>query len=235
MAVVWVRNSTKGSTAGADSITSSFAALPAAGNAIVVTCWAFSSNAFATGNVTDNQGNTYTFIEERANVSGDARAATYYALNIGAPSGTFTVTLNMSGASDAMVVGSAEFSGVAVTGALDQHTTGQGTSAAPSTGTTASTSQADEVAVGTVEIGTNGPYVTPSGWSQIIEEDDNSGIQGGESVYQILSAVGTPAATWSTGSVGWSGCIATFKGEGSTAIRVNTPTWPFPHPPMRTA
>lgn len=72
----------------ATSITRSFGVLPSAGDLIVVNCGGFTSGTIL---VSDNQGNTYHQAVRTSSFG--YSTAIWYAFNIGAPAGTFTITI----------------------------------------------------------------------------------------------------------------------------------------------
>jgi phosphatidylinositol-3-phosphatase len=129
-----------------------------------------------------------------------------------------TITVTVGGASAA--TSAIAFSVLDVTGAsasaLDATATNSGTTQPASTGTTATTAQASEIAIG--DIGWNFS-VTPSGQTAgytttAIEQSTVSGSAAGEqAAWQLLTATGprSYSATLSPSSVAWTGAIATFR------------------------
>src|SRR5258707_1321327 len=94
-------------SSGAASTATSFSTLPSAGNLIIV----FGSsgkdpNAIACA---DNQGNTY-HLAVKSSSAFTGPCAIFYAYNIGAPVGTFTVTISDPGAGSTSVA-AVEYSG----------------------------------------------------------------------------------------------------------------------------
>jgi phosphatidylinositol-3-phosphatase len=112
------------------------------------------------------------------------------------------------------------FTVLEVTGAsaapLDMTATNSGSTRPASTGTTAATSQASEIAI--ADIGWN-LTATPSGQTAgytttAVEQSTVSGSAAGEqAAWQLLAATGPQrySATLRPSSVGWTGAIATFK------------------------
>ena len=127
--------------------------------------------------------------------------------------GVTSITVTVTGTAS-LAMTAVDISGAA-TNPLDRTMTKRGSGGAASTGTTATTSQADEIVVG--DIGWNGA-VTPSkqtaGFTLVASQQSKvSSIQTGEqAAWRLLSATGaeTFAATMSS-SVPWLGAIATFK------------------------
>jgi hypothetical protein len=92
-----------------------FVETPTAGNLIVVAVARFNDDP-AAGEVTDNQGNTYTLIGSAINDGNSNHIAFYYAKNIAA-SGAFTISI--AGADNKVVAH--EFVGLDTTAPLDQN------------------------------------------------------------------------------------------------------------------
>ena len=105
---------------------------------------------------------------------------------------------------------------------LDRTSTGTGSSATPSSGATATTSQADELLIGA--IGTEGPDGDAAGtWGNSFTAGPRLGTTGGTQTtptsrvslgYRIVSATGAyTAAKSGITSRDWAAMIATFKAE----------------------
>lgn len=115
-----------------------------------------------------------------------------------------------------------EFSGITTTSPLDVQTSNSGTSSTPSSGTTGTTAQADELVLITLAVDT-GPIVgglgidAASGYTNmdVWQQDtaDTFDYAGTSHDYKIVAATGTQSGSWGTlvGSYAWRGKIATFK------------------------
>lgn len=97
----------------------SFTTLPSAGNLIVV-CISENRGAGVKGvsTVTDNQGGTYTQAVTKTIAANNGAVSIYYREGISAPSGTFTVTVTMTGATF-FDVGLLEYSGIKTSSSLN--------------------------------------------------------------------------------------------------------------------
>jgi phosphatidylinositol-3-phosphatase len=138
--------------------------------------------------------------------------------NAASVAGSQAITVKLGGTSAA--TSAIAFTVLEVTGAsaspLDVAATNSGSTQPASTGTTATTSQASEIAIG--DIGWN-LSATPSGQTAgytttAVEQSTVSGNAAGEqAAWQLLTATGprSYSATLSPSSVGWTGVIATFK------------------------
>lgn len=195
------------STANQASMT--FASTPAAGNTVVVIGWTWLATQTAP---TDNKSNTYNAAVQEANSNGREGVAIWYAYNI-TSSATFTV--NRPG--NAVYWQAVEVSGLLTTDPLDTTQSDNTGGSTPTTGTTATLSQADEIAffVQSTSSGDQTSSTVSAGTE--IQEVLGQVDQAGESDYQIVAATTALTRTWTIvgGSVTDStGAIATFKAAG---------------------
>ncbi len=230
-APVFVRKTLLITGSNVDSVSGSFSALPAAGNFIGVGVSVFSGSAdLPTGCVTDNQGNGSYPRAVRGPVHAiNTVSGIFYAENIGSPSGTFTITVDPSGTGNLIEFGAAEFSNMATSASLDKTQTNEGDSSTPTSGTTATTTQADELVLAVLATGNSSSALgidLPSGFTNITINQDEASTVGHSFDYKIVSATGTQLADWGSVVVSndpWSGCIATFKAAGGGGATVTYP------------
>jgi hypothetical protein len=203
----------------------SFSTLPAAGNSIIVPIYAYnvsySGVAMANGNVTDNQGNTYTKIAESSS-GGNNKTYVFAAYNIGTPSGTFTISVTQTAfAANGEVWGALEVSGLAISSVVDQLVDGPPASCtAADTITSGATTQADELAIGITGLAYDPTltFTTDAGWTESYRKFDTSNYGGFSVVSKILSATGTVSHTWNNTTPARYYCpraLVTFKGAGA--------------------
>lgn len=222
-AVAFVKASTQGSCGAASSCGSSFGSLPSSGNAVIVTtsCWNASVDCNVSS-VTDNQGNTYTqavCLQQDTGVANN-QACIYYAIPIGTPSGTFTVTANAS-ASTYFEVIAVEYSGVSTTSPVDVTKSAKNTTGTSDTGASSSTTQANELAVCVSSVSANNSslsYTTPTGYTRRGIQNNATTTIGFESSDKILSATDAQQCAWThstTSMDGWAAVLATFKASSS--------------------
>jgi len=160
--------------------------------------------------VTDSAGNTW--VKATSVVSGSlSDGEVWYAANATSDT-SVTATVSVSSAVAFTVI---EVAGAAAATPLDQTATKSGSSTAPSVGPTSPTTQANEIVIADIGwntsltvTGQSAGYVT----TQVEQSKVSSDNSGEQAAWQILSATGTPtyAATLS-GSVAWTGVIATFS------------------------
>jgi len=231
MAIAFVKSTGKfRATSNPDSVSGSFASLPAAGNAVTVQAWAYDNAAdldLAAGGCTDNQSNSYSRavrgpVTQRGAAADYMVSAIYYDESIGTPGGTFTITVNPAGTGSfgAIVGVGIEWSGFAAS-SLDVTQTAGGQTGSPTTGTTAATAQNDELALAVMGCSdaanadvTYASITVDGAHIERAEELDSDTYQAGEADSLILTTTGTQSATWTTvspASSWYSGCIATFK------------------------
>ncbi len=206
-----------------------------AGNSIIV--------AFAMDDITgtvsaaDSQGNTYAVDADVANAP-DVRTIILSAHNVTALLSGDVITITHPSV-DARAVSIAEFSGLAPTGALDQTSTATGNGTTPSSGSTATTSQADELLIGA--IGAEGIVTDTFTVGTNYAPLDRSGTTGGgfasnitiNPEFQIVSATGAYLADGTLGTAqDWAAAIATYRMGPTTptptptvtSTATNTPT-----------
>ena len=190
----------------------------AAGNSIVVS---FAMNpASGTVSCTDSASNTYSLDREHTNGSDTSgvRTLIFSAHNVAAlvTNNTITCTHPSVGA---RAMSASEFSGLLTSGAKDQATSATGNGTSPNSGTTATTTQPDELLIGAIGVeGPSGDTFTPG---TNYTTGTRSGTSGGNALtnitinpeYRIVSATGAYAATATLGtSRQWSALIVTYKG-----------------------
>jgi hypothetical protein len=183
-----------------------------AGNLIVLAITAGTSDTISS--VTDNLSNTYLLAVNDA--SADRRTWIYYAQNIAAGTCTITVTFE-SGQFPDSIVQAREYSGIATTSALDvtiSADTGTGYENAHPSGTSASTSQADQLVF--TAVGSSGSaspaFTVPSGYSNFLEQAGFDAFTYSAIADKIVSTTGTQTASFgSTEYVRSQTVLATFK------------------------
>ena len=133
---------------------------------------------------------------------------------------TVTITLSAAGQGIADIC---EYSGLADT-PIDKTASAYGNSAGSltSTGATATTTQADELWVGSIEF-CSGTQSTPTNSFTLLDGADANSTS---LVFleKIVSSTGTAnsGTTGSTAWNGWAGCIATFKAAADLPSRIST-------------
>lgn len=179
----------------------------------------------ATGNVTDNQtGNTYALDAQLGPIGGGqtATASIYSCIELGATSGTFTITVNPAGAGDYFEWIGVEFSGLVDSSGLDKAAANTGTNTLP-TVTGLTTTQADELWIGVVGVTDNNAadisIDNPAGWIQISYVGNAAATIGFLASYKIVSVTAT--LTYDGGTLartpvgGWAAAVTSYKGAAA--------------------
>lgn len=228
MAIAIAKRSTPAYGTAVDTLASSFSSLPSAGSNIIVLAWDWpESAAWTSGQVTDNQGNTYT-LAAASTANNGQQCGVWYAENIGSPSGTFTATLDPVSTGDYPNLIALEVTGLATSSSFDQTNTATGNSTAPNSGSI-TPSQADELVIGVACTGgTVASIAAAGGWTEEIEQLDSNNHQSGEGDSQIVASTSALSASWTLpGTNQWSALIVSFKAAAAAAS-------PFPPFPLRT-
>jgi hypothetical protein len=173
--------------------------------------WSGSSGNPVTA-LTDGAGDTWTEVPNSQNQSGINQACSQW-YDANASSGSHTVTRTGGfGSFESYSIG--EYSGIATVSPLDKDTSAVGSTGAPSSGATATTTQANEVAIGTI---CNDSNQNNSAWLNSFTQRDFINSTGGGSrptnwADLIVSSTGAyTAATSGVLTQNWQALIATFK------------------------
>jgi len=203
----------------------SFGTGPTAGSTVFVLASIYNgtasdTHALGTGSVTDNQGNTYTLLQEQ-NYSLDTKqwAAVYSANNVSS-SGTFTITLT-GRASSYFTWGAVSVKGWAGTPTKDVTSGKDNPNTATIDSGSVTTTGTSEVALAVSGLASQPITLTgPSGYTQLWQ-DITATDSDGEGDYKLLTATSTEDPTWTTtgqGTPGGVAVIATVKDVVSGAV-----------------
>jgi hypothetical protein len=197
-----------------------------AGNLLVLVLTSGAADTISS--IADDKGNTWNLAVSVA--ASTRKTYIYYAMNAAAGATTVTVTYTAGQFPDTHYF-IREYSGIATTSALDKtasNSNGTGYTDSHSTGTTAATTQANELVVAAVGSDANGDptYTAPTGYADF-ESQGGQTYTWGACDDKIVSATGTQTATFgSTAYVNSQGAIATFKEAAAagqpTAKRIAT-------------
>jgi hypothetical protein len=199
-------------TSGNSSITTTVASAGvAAGHSVIV---AITASTF--GGVvacSDTKGNSYSI---NADVTGSGRLFICSAHNVTALTSSDTITATYPSFSGISTASANEFSGLASAGAVDRTSTASGNSANPSSGTTATTTQASEVLFGAIAYNNTPTFAAGGGYNVVGQVIGGSGA-GQKNLYpeyQIVSSTGGYAATGTmTPGQQWWAAIVTYKAQ----------------------
>src|SRR5262245_62171221 len=206
-----------------------FPAQPTVGNAIIVFAIIWRSGTRTVASCTDNFSNPYT---EAVAIAGGTNpyVSLWYCPKITTTGTPFNLSLTGSAGTGGQwwVASAVEISGVGTGLTVDKTATASGTSAAPSSGTTAALTASDVVlaaahsinaAQGSITVVT----ATPT-WTQEVEELTSSDSTGEADSRLLTSATGTtPSCSWTdTASNAWAGAIVAFAGPAAAGAAETT-------------
>lgn len=164
--------------------------------------------------VTDSRGNTWTV--DVVGSAGPKVALASTGQNVAALQSGDTVTVNFSGSANQSAAIIDEFSGLDTSASrVDKTATGTATGTSRDAGTTATTTQADELVVGCFGGGALETTFTPgAGFTRFTTDFLNDAGTSVEGEYQIVSATGAYQPTATGASFPTDGVVATYKGGG---------------------
>ena len=202
----------KSGTTNGTSLNVSFDSLPAVGNHVLV----YSTRAFDTYTITDNQGHTYS---NAYNNGGNEWHGHDYTL-IDTSSGTFTVTLTKTGSGNIHSLVIIEVSGLDTSSPADVtkgNLTQSGSS--PDTGVSAATDTADEIVIAAaMALSTPTSLVIDSPYTGL-EEFQEISVYRMNVGYLVVSSTGTQQATWTGDGSGYDATLVTYR-AAAVAITV---------------
>jgi hypothetical protein len=202
----------------------------AAGNSIIITF--AMDDADGAVSAADSRGNAYAVDADanRVGVNDRVRTVILSAHNVTALQGGDTITLSHPSVT-ARAASAVEFSGLTGSGALDQTSTAVGNSTTPSSGSTSTTAQPDELLIGAIGVeGPLGDIFTPGTNYNALTRDGTTGGSGASNItidpeYRIVSATGAYLANGTLGTGRrWAAAIATYKMSAPTPTPSDTYT-----------
>ena len=201
----------------ASSIAVNMGVAPANGNTLVAV---IATRGTSTGRVTGitQTGATWTRVSQGSNAGG---STTEIWISSNVSGAAANLTINQATLRSAAVV--VEYSGILSASPLDKAANANGNSVSPSTGTTASTVQANELWIGGMGLVNSGYTVTSptnsfvsiaSAQSISTTASNNAKIYALE---RVATTIGTASTVGTTTTSQWSGAIATLKAAASTS------------------
>lgn len=210
MTITRVQGNKKG-TSTTNSIVLTLDSTPAAGNLLIAVIGNVSTGSLRT--VTGITQTNVAWTLQKANNYGNAYNAEIWAGVVSASAGT-SITVALTGNADyGAVVNVCEYSGLLTTGYLDQTGEADDASSPFSTGTTGTTTQAEELWIGAITVyhGTVPDQSSPTNSFSLLDGAKYTYMSSGY-LEKIVSSTGT--AEVSVTAYAWDtvpGCIATFK------------------------
>jgi len=218
MAITRGQTTGKLRTATAGSLAGSMGGTPQSGSLVVVAVWAADGIHWATGDVTDNQGNTYYRACALSRPAAGSSVAIYYAEGV-VSSGTFTITVNPANHGNTeFVMVATEFYGSVATRVrlLDRTHVNAASGTAVALGPTSALNMTEALVFCAFVIDVSQASivvesVSPS-WTQEAEELDTGTYIAGEAVSRVVSAGGAQSCNWTAASSSqWIAVMACFS------------------------
>jgi hypothetical protein len=200
------------------NLTSTFITVPASGVAAGNTILVDVALSITTGapTVSDSKGNTYSAFPSATNNTNGFMVIGFRAyVNSALVSGDH-ITITWTGMA-VVVAAAAEWSGLTLTTPNDRTAAASGMSTSPSSGSTATTTQANELVMGVIaSLGDSASFFPGSGFTGM--DSPPVGLLGGVTLtlgreYKIVAATGAYAATGTLPpNESWAAEVATYKG-----------------------
>jgi hypothetical protein len=167
------------------------------------------SSATQTVTLKDGAGNTYVEAVGQVQTADGSQVHLFYAKSILGAANTVTATFSATNNHPWLAI--YEYKGLNAANPLDQTAQAQGTSAAPNSGATATTTSANELVFAAMGLPASyaGTQTIGSGYT-LLQNDTSTSPASNESM--LVTSTGSFAAALSiTSSVNWSAIVATFK------------------------
>ena len=215
MAITLVQGNAKGTSA-TSTITVTLVSTPISGNVLIAVIGTRLAATEVTVSSITQTGVTWT--EQISKYSGNINVELWLGV-VGSGAST-TITITLSATPSGSVADVCEWSGIATSGFLDKTATNAGAGYTADTGTTDTTTKANELWVGGIN-DQSGDLTTPTNGFTLLDGLTQTWLVIAY-LYKIVSATGTANSGASTvASNSWVGCIATFKAlspKGTIAI-----------------
>lgn len=223
-------NSAKGNQANGTTVAATLNGVTAGNTLIVLFVVNNGFNRATTSPVTSSPAETWT---ERIHSTLNDDISIYEASNVAG--GNYTITCHEQGATNnTMGCDVHEVSGLVLAGAFDKSAAGSGTSVTPSSGNTATLTQADEYVFGGAgRLTGTGSWTAGSGYNlrQNATDPTNGSAQASED--KSVLATTAVSATFTIASAAWECVCATFKSAAAATESYPAPYQPMPHPAYR--
>lgn len=129
-----------------------------------------------------------------------------------------TLTCTINGAATTYMVGIvSEWSGIVSSSWKDKTASANAASGTPSSGVTATRTQASELLYGLIGYNAASDPTSGTGFTPLTVKNSGAGNRRVAPEYQIVSSTGTDAATWTTDPTFWTADIVTYKADTTAA------------------
>lgn len=199
--------------------TISLTSTPTSGNVLIL-CYGSINNGYASISSISQTGVTWAGLsnpQSKSEYAGYYQSEIWFGIVGAGASKDASITLAATPTTYGAVADICEYSGVLTTGFLDKKASTAGTSNVPVTGTTATTTQNDELLIAVTMIGSNRTQAYNVTYGFTTLDGASMNPVGIAFMEKIVSTTGTyQAGTTASASGTWAGCIATFKAAASS-------------------
>ena len=210
MAIVRVQGNARGTSgSGSTSVSVTLGAAPTPGNVLVLTIGIYGQVNLPSVTGISQTGVTWYYQIKSSRSTVDIEI--WFGIVGSGASTNLTVSWANFGYSVANVC---EYSGILTSGYLDKTASANGQSTSPSTGTTDTTTQADELWIGATASGGANNQTSPTNGFTLMDGVKNVAISNAY-LEKIVSATGTANSGTTASNASWAGCIATFKASAA--------------------
>ena len=231
--IIRVQGNSRG-TSTTSSISVTMASTPTSGNLLIACIGSLDSNpSYDSVSSISEGGVTWTKqIQEQAESYIDSEIW----VGVVGSGASVSITINLASTPNyGAVADVCEYSGLATSGFLDKTATNGGSSTSPSTGTTAATSQANELWIGCTTLNYYGQSTPTNGFTLL-----DGAAFGTDMSLAYLENIVTSTGTASSGTAGggsnwWAGCIATFSARAASNPPTSVPSGVLSYVPVTLA
>lgn len=219
-------NSAAGNQANGTTATATLNGVTAGNTLIVLFVVNNGFNCATTNPITSTPSETWT---QRIHSTLNDDISVYEASNVAG--GNYSIVGHEQGATaNTMGVMVHEVSGLVTAGAFDKSAAGSGTSVTPSSGNTATLTQADEYVFGGAgRLSGTGSWTAGSGYTQRQNFTDATNGSAQASEDKNVAATTAVAATFTIASAAWECVCATFKSAAAATESYPAPSQPMPY------
>ncbi len=214
--IAFVQQNSIAPAAGATSVTPTLTNGVTAGDALILVIADQSSNNDIVGSVSGGGVTWAKATSTGSTANGDAEI--WYGLNSSGSSGSTAITVNLSGTAsqktNVQIADVSEWSNVATSGALDQFTNANNTTASISAGSVTPSVSGELVISDAYLLNGNTTQPAPTnGFTPLTQNAGGSGFYRGYAAYLVDGATSSISTTWTEpgGPGSWSAAIATFE------------------------
>jgi len=218
LAITRVQGNARG-TSTSNSISVTMGSTPTSGNILVATIGIKDLNTYRTVSSISQTGCSWTRQVSKTSYSTDYFDVEIW-FGVVSSGASASITITLTGTATCSVADVCEYSGVLTTGFLDKTASATGYSNTPQTGTTATTTQANELWIGSTIVRVGAAQSNPANGFTLLDGTNYSSMSLAY-LEKIVSSTGQASSGTSTASTwDWAGCIATFKASAAPPVGI---------------